>query len=83
MKLSNSHNNDERSLMLDYLSRLSEIVSESGDVESVYGGFKITVRDATHFPWTKVFNILTDLDHETWIVKKKSYLIIKTKPPSE
>ena len=83
MKLSNSLNSDKKSLMLDYLSRLSEIVAESGEVESVYGGFKIKVRDSLNFPWSKVFDILTELDHEIWIVKRESFIIIKTKPPSE
>ena len=80
--LSNKDNDEYRSGMLDYLSRLKAIIEEHGDIKSVYGGFEITVRDSFNFPWNKVLTLLVDLDHEVWIEKEEDYLIIKTKPPS-
>jgi hypothetical protein len=47
--------------------RLVKILSESGEVSPVYGGFKIRVIDPSLFPWSQVFDQLIEIGQEFWI----------------
>jgi len=60
--------------------RLVKIVSESGEVISVYGGFKIRVIDPSLFPWFQVFDQLIEIGQEVWINKTGGQLYVNSKP---
>ena len=80
--LNNSYDKASKASPLDFLTRIENIINETGCVVSLYGGFKITVQDSTNFPWSKLLTLLVELDHEIWIEKESKYLVIKSKPPS-
>ena len=60
--------------------RLVKIVSESGEVISVYGGFKIRVIDPSLFPWYQVFDQLIEHGQDVWINKAGNQICINSKP---
>jgi hypothetical protein len=66
--------------MKDPEARLDKIVSESGEVSSVYGGFKIRVIDPSLFPWYQVFDQLIEIGQEVWINKTGGQLYVNSKP---
>lgn len=68
--------------VLDHESRLKEIVSKSGTVTSVYGGFEILVLNPSTFRWHDVLILLTDLLDDVWVTKKDRHLVILSKPPA-
>ena len=69
--------------MKDPEARLNKIVSESGEVISVYGGFKIRLIDPSLFPWYEVFDQLIEISQEVWIHKNvhKIYMSSKSEAP--
>ena len=60
--------------------QLKKIVSESGEVSSVYGRFKIMIIDPSLFPWHQVFNQLIEIGQEVWINKRGDQIYINSKP---
>jgi len=61
-------------------ARLDKIVSESGEVSSVYGGLKIRVIDPSLFPWYQVFDQLIEIGQKVWINKTGNEMYINSKP---
>jgi hypothetical protein len=61
-------------------ARLDKIVSESGEVISVYGGFKIRVIDPSLLPWYQIFDQLIEIGQEVWINKTGGQLYVNSKP---
>ena len=66
--------------MKDPEARLDKIVSESSEVISVYGGFKIRVINPSLFPWYQVFDQLIKIGQEVWINKTGGQLYVNSKP---
>jgi hypothetical protein len=65
---------------MDAVERLKEMVEDTGDVDSVYGGFEIRIVKPTFFPWYKVINELLEIGQEIWIAKKEGRICIISKP---
>ena len=65
---------------MDAVERLKEMVKDTGDVNSVYGGFEIRVLKPTLFPWHKVIDELLGIGQEIWIDRKESRICINSKP---
>ena len=65
---------------MDAVERLKDMVKDTGDVNSVYGGFEIRIVKATLFPWHKVFNQLIEIGQEVWISKIEGKMSIISKP---
>ena len=61
-------------------ARLDKIVSESGKVSSVYGGFKIRAIDPSLLPWYQIFDQLIEIGQEVWINKTGGQLYVNSKP---
>lgn len=36
------------------LYELRDMISKSGRVEEIYGGYEITITDTEHFPWYRI-----------------------------
>ena len=66
--------------MMDAVERLKEMVEDTGDVDSVYGGFEIRIVKPTLFPWYKVINELLEIGQEIWIAKKEGRICIISEP---
>jgi hypothetical protein len=65
---------------MDPETKLRKMVKDTGKVNSVYGGFEVWVAKPALFPWYRVFNLLTDIDHEVWINKREGKICITTEP---
>jgi hypothetical protein len=65
---------------MDAVERLKDMVEDTGDVNSVYGGFEIRIVKPTLFPWYKVFNQLIEIGQEVWISKTEGKMAIHSKP---
>jgi hypothetical protein len=65
---------------MDAVERLKDMVEDTGDVNSVYGGFEIRIVKPTLFPWHKVFNQLIEIGQEVWISKIEGKISIISKP---
>jgi hypothetical protein len=65
---------------MDPEEQLKKIVKDTGEVNSVYGGFEIKVFKPALFPWYKIFNQLIDIDQEVWINKVEGNIMITSKP---
>jgi len=59
---------------------LKMIVLKSGEVSSVYGGFKIRVMNSTSFPWYQVNDQLIETGQEVRIKKTGDQLYVNFKP---
>jgi hypothetical protein len=66
--------------MMDPVERLKEMVSDTGDVSPVYGGFEIRVVKSTLYPWYKVINELLGIGQEIWIAQKQDRICIVSQP---
>jgi len=69
--------------MKDPEARLDKIVSESGEVSPVYGGFKIRVIDPSLFPWYQVLDQLIEIGQKVWIDKTGNKMYVNSKPETE
>ena len=65
---------------MDAVERLKDMVEDTGDVNSVYGGFEIRIVKPTLFPWYKVFNQLIEIGQEVWISKIEGKMSIISNP---
>jgi hypothetical protein len=65
---------------MDPEERLREIVKDTGEVNSVYGGVEIKVLKPTLFPWHKVFNQLIEIGQEIWVNRKEGRIHITSEP---
>lgn len=65
---------------MDPEERLREIVKDTGEVNSVYGGFEIKVSKSTRFPWYRVFNQLIEIGQEIWVTRKEGKIHITSEP---
>ena len=65
---------------MDPEEQLKRIVKDTGEVNSVYGGFEITVSKPALFPWYKIFNQLIDINQEVWLNKVEGKINITSKP---
>jgi hypothetical protein len=66
--------------LMDPEERLRKMVKDTGEVNSVYGGFEIRVAKPALFPWHKTFNLLMDIGQEVWITKREGKIYITTEP---
>lgn len=62
------------------LQKLKEMVGDTGEVITQYGGYSITVKDHKKFPWYDVCALLIDEEFAVWIEKDKSVLKVVSKP---
>jgi len=61
---------------------LTQIVRDTGDVSGYLGGFEIIVLKENEFPYPIVFDYLSSISHDIWVVKREERIVIKTKPAS-
>jgi hypothetical protein len=65
---------------VDPEAQLKKMVKDTGEVNSVYGGFEIKVFRPTLFPWHKVFNQLIEIGQEIWVNRKEGRIHIISEP---
>jgi hypothetical protein len=65
---------------MDAVERLKEMVEDTAYVDSVHGGFEITIVKPTLFPWFKVINELHEIGQDIWIAKKEGGICIISEP---
>jgi hypothetical protein len=65
---------------MDSEESLKNILKDTGEVSSVYGGFEIKVLKPALFPWYKIFNQLIEIDQEVWVSKEEGKINITSKP---
>ena len=65
---------------MDPEERLKKIVKDTGEVNSVYGGFEIKVSKPALFLWFKIFDQLIQIDQEVWVNKMEGKINITSKP---
>lgn len=65
---------------MEALEELRNIAKETGEVNSVYGGFEIKVLKPTLFPWYKALNYLLDIGQEVWVRKSEGEIEITSEP---
>ena len=59
---------------------LQKIVKDTGEIQSVYGGFEIRVDHPVLFPWHGLFNQLIEIGQQVWIGKREDKIYISSKP---
>ena len=65
---------------MDSEERLKEIVKDTGEVNSVYGGFEIKVLRPNLFPWYKMVKLLIEIGQEIWVDEKEGKICITSEP---
>jgi len=65
---------------MDPEERLKEMVRDTGDVNSVYGGLEIKVLRPNRFPWYKVVKLLIEIGQEIWVDEKEGKICITSEP---
>jgi hypothetical protein len=65
---------------MDPLDQLKKMVQETGEVNSLYGGYEIRVLKPTQFPWHKVLRLLIEIGHEIWVDEKEGKIVITSEP---
>jgi hypothetical protein len=68
---------------MDPQEQLTDIVKDTGEVRSVYGGYEITILKPNVFPWHKVIKLLIETGQEIWVNKKEDKICICTEPRVE
>jgi hypothetical protein len=68
---------------MDPETRLKKMVKETGEVQSVYGGFEITVTKPNLFPWYRVIHELVEIGQNVWMSKKEGRIHIRSEPKEE
>jgi hypothetical protein len=66
--------------MIDLTEQLKTIVSDTGEVNALYGGFEVRIDQPTRFSWYKTLDLLIEIGHEIWISKKENAIHITSKP---
>ena len=66
--------------MMDLEGQLTEMVENTGEVTSVYGGYEIRVLKPTLFPWYKVVKLLIETGQEIWVNEKEGKICIISEP---
>jgi len=66
--------------IMDVEERLRKLAGDTGEVNSVYGGFEIRVLKPNLFPWYGVINLLIEIGQEIWIDKKEGKICIASEP---
>ncbi len=69
--------------IMDVEERLKNILTDSGEVTSVYGGYEIKVLRPTLFPWYKVVRLLIETGQEIWVSQKEGKIHITSEPRVE
>jgi hypothetical protein len=70
----------KRERAMDPIGRLRKIMEDTGEVNSVYGGFEIKVSKPNHFPWYKLINELIKIGQRVWVEKKEGKIYITSEP---
>jgi hypothetical protein len=70
----------KRERAMDPIERLRKMMKETGEVNSVYGGFEIKVVEPDHFPWYKLINELIRIGQRVWVEKKEGKIYITSEP---
>jgi hypothetical protein len=65
---------------MDAEEQLKEIVKNTGEVTSVYGGFEIRVLKPDLFPWYKIIKRLINIGQEIWVNEKEGKICIISEP---
>jgi hypothetical protein len=65
---------------MDLEERLREMVENTGEVNSVYGGYEVRVLKPTLFPWYKVVKLLIEAGQKVWINEKEGKICIISQP---
>ncbi|MCX8200504.1 MAG: hypothetical protein RMI43_00770 [Candidatus Caldarchaeum sp.] len=68
---------------MDFRKCLDMQVGKAGEINTEYGGFAITVREPTAFPWSECLAALLEHGYEVWVTKKKENLVIVAKPAGD
>ncbi len=55
-------------------------VGKTGEINTEYGGFEITINEASYFPWYDVFATLLKFGYEVWVTVKNDRMVIIAKP---
>lgn len=80
-----SGNNDKparvssEKLIPDIRKCLELQVGKTGEINTEYGGFEITVNEPSYFPWYDVFATLLKFGYEVWVTVKKEKMVIVAK----
>jgi hypothetical protein len=65
---------------MDPVEKLKKIVGDTGQVNSVYGGFEIKVIRPKTFPWYRLIDSLIGIGQRVWVEKKEDTLYITSEP---
>jgi hypothetical protein len=68
---------------MNQIERLRKMVEDTGEVNSVYGGFEVRILKPALFPWLTVVDELLEIGQEAWIAKKNRQICILSKPESQ
>jgi len=65
---------------MDPLEKLRKVAKDTGEIDSVYGGFQIKVLKPTLFPWYNVLDYLLEIGQEVWVRKSEGEIQITSEP---
>ena len=65
---------------MDPEERLKEMVKDTGEVNSVYGGLEIKVLKPNLFPWYKAVKLLIEIGQEIWDDEREGKICITSEP---
>lgn len=55
-------------------------IGKTGEINTEYGGFEITVSEPAYFPWHDCLATLLNYGYEVWVSKKRDRIVIIAKP---
>ncbi len=59
---------------------LSEVIGDTGAVQSFLGGYRIRVFHTGAFPWEEAVKVLVFRDFKIYITRKKAEIVIEAQP---
>jgi len=65
---------------MDLDERMKKMVKDTGEVNSVHGGYEIRVLKPTLLPWYQVVKLLIETDQEIWVNEKEGKICIFSEP---
>ncbi len=65
---------------MDPVEKLKKTVGDTGEVQSVYGGFDVKVLRPRSFPWHELITDLIEIGQSVWIEKKENKIHIVSEP---
>ena len=64
----------------DVGEEISWLIAETGEVQSLMGGYKIKIFHTRGFPWDDVFKALLFRDFKVYVTRHKADLFIEAQP---